>query len=260
MAPPKLYVVLPDEHHDEPVNGVGSNDPRFWRAKLDFISDVSPTGVIAEGDFTEGASGSAHVPDAFKPAYDSDCNAMQRAWREVREAAGARTALTLMEGNHENAILRCLTENQPSMVQGFWRRFARDTGMEDNGVKFVPEAQNVRLGAAMLKHGHQWGKRGFPKHHAYNVGLKWGAPGIKVVVGHSHRPGHAVIANQHGDWECFMLGAGRNLVAPWLKGEREGWANEFAVIKVWHDGTTIVDPIRWDGQRFVYGDRVYTGR
>jgi hypothetical protein len=73
-----------------------------------------------------------------------------------------RAKLTVLEGNHDNAVLRMLSSTAPSMVVGFWERFARDLDFKRLGVEWVPEiAQPLKRGNLRLMHGHQIAKAAF---------------------------------------------------------------------------------------------------
>jgi len=95
-----------------------------------------------------------------------------------------RAKLTVLEGNHDNAVLRMLSSSAPSMVVGFWERFARDLDFERLGIEWVPEnAQPLKRGNLRLMHGHQIAKW-LPKHHAAKVADEWGgAPGSRSPSG-----------------------------------------------------------------------------
>jgi hypothetical protein len=74
-------------------------------------------------------------------------------------------------------------------------------------------------------HGHQIAKM-LPKHHAAKVADEWGAPGLTVAFGHSHRPGMHVRAGREGNCRAIAVGAGRTLDPDWMKGRPGGWENE----------------------------------
>jgi len=254
MSPkPRVTFASFDDHHDQS----GNNNGAFWKAKLALIDDLSPDSFIAVGDFAEGGSGSAHVPDAFKPAYEEDCEELKLRWNEVRDAAGPKTKLTWIEGNHENAMVRALERGSPSFVKGFWTRFMRDTGATDCGVKWVGEKERYQEGSVLYIHGHQYPGRRFPKHHAHASAMLWGRPGVTVLVGHTHRPGYARIPSAHGGWEAYMVGAGRTMDPSFMKGEDGAWANEAAVVYTYPDGRNSVHIIRWLGDHFIFNGRSY---
>ncbi len=214
---PALIVGLFDEHHPNVC-------PRYESAKLALLADLQPDEIVFGGDFGEWTSGSAHVPDAFRAAYEEDCQAVRSAFWRVRRAC-PRAQITVLEGNHDNAVLRMLSSNAPSMVVGFWERFARDLDFERLGVEWVSEkAQPLKRGNLRLMHGHQIAKM-LPKHHAAKVADEWGAPGLTVAFGHSHRPGVHVKAGREGNCRAIAVGAGRTLDPDWMKGRPGGWEN-----------------------------------
>ncbi|WP_246356725.1 hypothetical protein [Pyxidicoccus fallax] len=50
-----------------------------------------------------------------------------------------------------------LSASAPSLVAGFWERFARDLDFEPLGVEWVPEtAQPLKRGKLRLMRGHVW--------------------------------------------------------------------------------------------------------
>ncbi|WP_233602334.1 hypothetical protein [Corallococcus sp. CA047B] len=89
-------------------------------------------------------------------------------------------------------------------------------------------AQPLKRGNLRLMHGHQIAKM-LPKHHAAKVADEWGAPGLTVAFGHSHRPGMHVRAGREGNCRAIAVGAGRTLDPDWMKGRPGGWENELLV-------------------------------
>jgi hypothetical protein len=168
-----------------------------------------------------------------------------------------RAKLTVLEGNHDNAVLRMLSSNAPSMVVGFWERFARDLDFTRLGVEWVPEtAQPLKRGNLRLMHGHQIAKV-LPKRHAAKVADEWGAPGLTVAFGHSHRPGMHVRAGREGNCRAIAVGAGRTLDPDWMKGRPGGWENELLVAYLLPTGHVAAFSVPLVGGAFIWGGKVY---
>ncbi|ADO73915.1 uncharacterized protein STAUR_6158 [Stigmatella aurantiaca DW4/3-1] len=118
-----------------------------------------------------------------------------------------RAKLTVLEGNHDNAVLR---------------RLPQDLDFDSVGVEWVPEkSQPPKRGNLRLLHGHQVAKM-IPKHHVAKVADDWGGPGLTVAFGHSHRPGVHVRAGREGTCRAIAVGTGRTMDPDWMQGRPGG--------------------------------------
>lgn len=251
---PFVGLAISDDHVPDDHKG-------FTRAKQKFVHDARVDGVLIVGDHGEWASGSRHVPPAMRPAYADEAVEVRQNLRDYRRALRRGGTMTWVEGNHDNAVLRMLSESASSMVKGFWDRFAAELDFERLGVEWVPEAKPWRMGNLLALHGHQEFPRGAPKHHAMKMADLYGAPGFCVIYGHTHRPQTFIRPWKDevgGNAFVCGMGCGKNLNPAWLKGSNSGWEMGCSVFRVWDNGDAEVVPIRPrpDGS-FHYGGALF---
>ncbi|MFP2894990.1 hypothetical protein [Corallococcus sp. 4LFB] len=137
-------------------------------------------------------------------------------------------------------------------------RAMRPKGRHDRPLAVLADdgAQPLKRGNLRLMHGHQIAKA-LPKHHAANVADEWGAPGLTVAFGHSHRPGVHVKPGREGNCRAIAVGAGRTLDPDWIKGRPGGWENELLVAYLMPAGHVAAYSVPLVSGAFLWGGKVY---
>jgi hypothetical protein len=97
MEAARVDVLIITALKDE-LDAVPNVCPRYESAKLALLADLQPDEIVFAGDFGEWTSGSAHVPDAFRAAYEEDCRAVRAAFWRVRKTCPRAKLTVLKEG------------------------------------------------------------------------------------------------------------------------------------------------------------------
>lgn len=254
----KMVVSFFDVHHPD-------CNLKFWAAFLKLLSDLQKTCrenrwellVVFGGDFGEWTSGNSHTPLAFRASYDQDIKNNRHALQQVRYCLDDITNIILMEGNHENMLLRQVQSQLPTMTAGYWERWARDMDFDRLGITWIPTVkQPLKIGKLSLLHGDQMGKF-LPKHRAMAAALKYPGAGRVVIFGHGHVPQMFVQPGDEGNTTAYAAGCGRTLDPDWMRGAPAGWANELHVSLVADDDSVLNTPVVWNGC-LVWGGKLYT--
>lgn len=222
----KTMVACSDLHDQE-------CDPFYLRVLLDTIKNVSPDIVCLDGDVFD-------IPEFSRFSVDP------REWdvvgrlqigldiiRQIREAAGNKTQIDFIEGNHEARVVKHLLEVDPAvraLLSGLHdfdlRKLFR---LDEYEVNYIANCDLFTFTDAQQRkevsknYKMYWG---CVLAHHFPEGRQYSMPGFN---GHHHK--HQVWSEhnaQFGSYEWHQMGAGHKREASYCDGSK--WNNGFLVI------------------------------
>lgn len=164
-----IAVVFSDAHFWD------SNPTTAFRALIQFIKELKPRLIIANGDVFDGAQCSRHGSIGFleqKPSIIQELHACQDMLGQITDAGGKHAIYTWPLGNHDARFETYLASNAPQFqfVDGFH--------LKDHFPEWKPCWATWINGDVCVK--HRW-KGGIHATHNNTV-----QSGVSIVTGHLH--------------------------------------------------------------------------
>jgi predicted phosphodiesterase len=147
-----------------------------------FLADYKPDLIILNGDIIDCYAVSSYQKDIKKKMdiqdeIDYTNNKLMQWVDDFPE-----TKFTYLEGNHENRFARIVKNNAPALAALRTLDIAVNLGLEELGIEWVPDWQDMQIGNMLFTHGHLVRKNGSASARAH-----FDQYGCSVLIGHCHR-------------------------------------------------------------------------
>lgn len=209
-------------------------DPFYRRLFINTAFRVQPEKIVLAGDIFDFYEFSKYDKDPRKVDIMSAINWVHEFLSDLRNAA-PNSEIIMLEGNHENRLLRMLAESTPHLMpiladlHGF--TVSSLLGLDRFEVNYMANADLAVFTETENK--KELAKNYYIAYdavlfHHFPYAKQWGLPGFN---GHHHT--HKVdqfYSVQRGPYEWHQLGAGHIRAASYCNGSK--WSNGFALAHV----------------------------
>tara|TARA_R110000824_G_scaffold82382_1_gene206458 strand:- start:697 stop:1482 length:786 start_codon:yes stop_codon:yes gene_type:complete len=229
-------LVVPDVH-------VPFEHKAHVRRMLKYVEENKPTRIVLLGDVLDFHSLTVYRQSReWQDELAVEVRAGKKFFERLRRAAGTRTSIECIEGNHEDRWNRYVEGRAPIMrlIDVEWQDHV---GFPEYGIERAVDPVFVDCGAGQrvrLLHGHEVaGSSTLPGGHALKIARSLGC---NVHIGHTHRLGvvSATVAGKNifaveGGW----LGNWKSPAHKFLGVARPDWRVAFAT----YDSTQTTSPL-----------------
>jgi len=147
-----------------------------------FLSDYKPDLIVLNGDIIDCYSVSSFQKDIKKKMdiQEEIDYTREKLMQWVDNFSEAK--FTYLEGNHENRFARIIKNNAPALAALRTLNIADNLGLDELGIEWVPEWQDMQIGSMLFTHGHL-----VRKHGSASVRAHFEKYGCSILIGHCHR-------------------------------------------------------------------------
>ena len=210
-------------------------DPFYRRLFVQTAYRAQPNKIVLAGDVFDLYEFSKYSKDIRKVNILSAIEWVHTFLADLREAA-PDAELIMISGNHENRLLRYLSEQAPELLpilsdlHGF--TVSSLLGLDKYEVNFISKDSLAVFTETDLK--KELAKNYYVAYdavlfHHFPYASSWGLPGVNGHH-HNHKVDYHFNIQQKRSYEWHQLGAGHIRAAEYCEGER--WTNGFALIHV----------------------------
>lgn len=195
-----------------------------------FLLDYDPDIIVLNGDIVDCYAISSYVKDIKKKMdIQEELDYGKKKLREWVELF-PRAEIKYLEGNHENRFARLIKNNAPALAALRSLNIQENLDLEDLGIEWIPEWQDLQIGNMMFVHGHAVRKGGGSSAKAH-----FDAYGCSLLIGHCHRLAVTYKRNKYGTHALIENGTLCDMDV------------EYAKFPDWHQGFTTIE---FDGEDF----------
>ena len=246
-----LHAVLGGDLHDP------EKDKPAWNAFLRYCHERQPD-VLVLTEMLEWLSMSQHAGSAWGARWNDDRATGRRLFVQIRSIV-PKAEIVVLESNHDTRLERTIAQRLPALNGAF--SLPHELGLDDLGIRWIPEEQSYRLGRLKLIHGHQLSsnpeKGMIPENACKRAIQRFGEPGWTTVFFHTHRKGYWAEKHDSGLFEAVNLPCLRTLRPDWHRGWVAGHVNGFGIADIGPAGQTNLYPVDIENGAFSYGGRRY---
>lgn len=216
------------------------HDAEFVEKLVNVAAYIKPDGLLFIGDLTDSTEVGRWVKGRageysgqLQAAFDATADVVGR----FRAAVGGDCEMILQDSNHDARMRQYVEENAPALSSLRSLDFARNIGLEANGVSLVRGVHEFLPGVVSV-HGHERAYSSVPGKYGIERVKDYGA---NVVYGHTHTPLLVTTAVGYGDshasrW-AMNVGHGMDMSrAGYLKDGYATWCQAFGLVH--HNGET----------------------
>jgi len=167
----KMIVCLSDFH-------IPFHDEAAVFAAIRWINDCKPKAIYILGDLLDAYSLSRFEKDPRERSIAEEAEIAKDILAYIKRAC---KKVTLIDGNHEERILRYTSKYAPELM-GIVKTIPELLDLDKLGIKHVPYGQVHVLNELVLKHGTR-----IATGAGQSVRKEMGIEGASVCMGHSHR-------------------------------------------------------------------------
>jgi predicted phosphodiesterase len=168
-------------------------DEKAERIARAFLLDYDPDVIVLNGDIVDCYAVSSYVKDIKKKMDIQE--ELDYGKRKLQEWVDLfpKAEVKYLEGNHENRFSRLIKNNAPALAA------LRTLSIEDNldlqniGIEWIPEWQDLQIGNMMFVHGHAVRKNG-----GASARTHFDTYGCSLLIGHCHRLSVTYRRNKYG--------------------------------------------------------------
>jgi predicted phosphodiesterase len=168
-------------------------DEKSEELTKNFLLDYGPDIIVFNGDITDCYSVSSYQKDIRKKMNIQD--ELDYAHDKLAEWVQAfpESDFKYLEGNHENRFARIIKNNAPALSALRTLSIEENLGLNDLGIEWLPEWQDLQIGNMMFIHGHMVRKSGGASAKAH-----FEKYGCSLLMGHCHRLAVTYKRNKYG--------------------------------------------------------------
>ena len=241
----KSAIILPDVH-------MTSDIPKDYAPVKNFIRDFKPNEIILLGDFMDVESLSAWDLDKRRIMEGRRFNKeISRANTELDYLQKYASAVTYLEGNHEDRVNRYLDKN-PEM-EGMIE-IPEQLGLKERAIKWIKMNDLYKKGNMYFTHGMYTNIHNARKHLQ--------TLGCNITYGHQHGTQTAMQnMKMQAPHMAYALGTLGDKAPDYMKNRPANWINQFAVY-YWDTKTGMFNmyPVNVIKNRFMWNGKVYGGK
>lgn len=168
-------------------------DERAFACTLAFLGVFKPHYLYVLGDVVDFYQLSRFDKDPGRLAsLQSDIDDGYRALKRIRATVPRETKCTVLEGNHENRVVRCLRANLPGMESLRNLRIPELLNLGELEMAYEPTGITTHRGC-IIKHGNIVSPKS-----GYTAYRELDKAGISGISGHTHRLGQVYRTNYGG--------------------------------------------------------------
>lgn len=224
---PNLKVVVLSDIH------IPYQDQNALNLALAYMDDYQPDVIVLNGDIADfyGVSSySKTKKDALN--YQEELDATSD-WLLALVNRFSDSEIYYIEGNHETRANRTLGNRAPEFLPLRDLKVNKLLGLEDMGIKWIPESQELKIGSLMFIHGHK-----ARRHAGTTARAHFEDYGCAVIVGHVHRLSVAYKRNKYGNHAMIENGTLCDLDVEYMK--YPDWQHGFTELNFDGDDFSVV--------------------
>lgn len=237
-------------------------DPFYRRLFVQTALRVQPQKIVLAGDIFDLYEFSKYTKDARKVNIISAIEWVHKFLEDLR-AASPNSEIVLVSGNHENRLLRYLSEQAPDLLpilsdlHGF--TVSSLLGLDKYEVNYISRDSLAVFTETDLK--KELGKNYYVAYdavlfHHFPYAKDWGMAGVNGHH-HNHKVDYQFSIHTGRSYEWHQLGAGHVRAAEYCEGEK--WSNGFALVHVdTHKKYTQIEYFDVTHEHAVIGGKWYT--
>lgn len=224
------------------------HDPAAICAALDYFQKKEVDTILMNGDILDFWKISRFLKKGNKPDLVEEIEAGREFLEWLRwQFPEARIYYKL--GNHEARWELYLWEKAGEMAKALEMEFGQSLGfahflhLEEHGITYIPDNQQIKAGKLNIIHGHEFGGSFFnPVNAARGLFMRAKA---SVLAGHNHQTSEHQEGNINGDAiACWSTGCLCELAPEYRPFAFTKWNLGAAWVEVYEDGSFMVDNFR----------------
>jgi predicted phosphodiesterase len=158
-----------------------------------FLQDYQPDIVVYNGDVADCYAVSSYQKAPDKLSIQGELDYTRLKMEERKHALPNVKSWFYLEGNHENRFKRLLAKDAPALQSIRSLKIEQTLGLDELGITWVPDDEELWVGKLMFTHGHV-----SRKHAGSSARAHFEQYGCSVLVGHCHRLAIGYKRNKQG--------------------------------------------------------------